>query len=71
MSRCRAIKSFGFAISKGFDAFTGSLPEGVSITRRGNNGVASLVGTDKKVMRDFAKGKVPEGRVLLFEERRI
>ena len=56
---------------KGFDAFLSSLPAGVEVQRRGQKSVASLVGENKKAIQDFAKGKVPEGRDLLFEEKRI
>lgn len=56
---------------KGFEGLTGRLPEGVTTERRGNKRVLALVSEDKQAIIDLAKGLVPAGRELLFEETRI
>ncbi len=52
----------------GFDALAGKLPPGATVERRGNSGATVLVGEDKDALVNAAKGIIPEGRELLFEE---
>jgi protein-export membrane protein SecD/preprotein translocase SecF subunit len=56
---------------KGFNALQGKLPTGALIERRGNSGATVIVGEDKAALIEAAKGTVPEGRELLFEETKI
>jgi protein-export membrane protein SecD/preprotein translocase SecF subunit len=55
----------------GFDSLIGNLPPNVSVERRGNNQVISLVSEDKETLVELAKGKIPEGRQLMLEETQI
>lgn len=56
---------------KGFNEIMNKLPPGVSFERRGNKGAIALLSEDKQAIINVAKGLIPEGRELLFEESRL
>ena len=51
----------------GFNSLTSQLPEKVKFEKRGNGSAISFISEDKQAILDLVKGKIPEGRELLFE----